>query len=135
MIWITTMWIELPEIADPDLSTELVTITAMNAGRGPDGGGAELPGAVTQLTPQAGVRGARAKPLKLRESFPAPVRLFWFHCAPQNTARSPIPACWAPMTKLPPPGANENPIVLQDVLATLPPTSLIAVAMVNRPTV
>src|SRR6266496_4453971 len=129
------MWIELPEIAEPDLLTELVTITAMNAGSGPDGGGAELPGAVIQSTPQAGVRGAGAKPLKLLESFPAPARLFWVHCAPQNITRSPTPACWEPMTKLPPPGANENPIVVQDVLAALPPMSLIVVAIVNLPTV
>src|SRR6266576_2385973 len=129
------MWIELPEIADPDLWTELVTITPMNAGSGPDGGGAELPGAVIQLTPQSGVRGALAKPLKLLESFPAPAMLLWVHWAPQNITRSPIPACWEPTTKLPPPGANENPIVLQDVLATLPPMSLIVVAMVNRTTV
>src|SRR3954465_15711612 len=111
------MWIELPEIADPDLVTPLVTITAMNVGSGPEGEGAELPGAVIQLTPQAGVRGERAKPLKLRESFPPPARFFCVHCAPQNITRSPMPACREPMAKLPPPGANEKPIVLQDVLA------------------
>src|SRR4051812_2429611 len=105
------MWIELPEIADPDLLTELVTITPMKVGSGAEGGGAELPGAVIQLTPQSGVRGDLAKPLKLLESFPAAARLFWVHCAPQNITRSPMPACWLPMAKLPPPGANENPIV------------------------
>src|SRR4051812_2833737 len=99
------MWTELPAIADPDLSRDVVTITAMKAGSGPDGGGGEFPGAVVQLTPQAGVRGALANPLKLLASLPAPVRLLWSHCAPQNTTRSPTPACCEPMTKLPPPGA------------------------------
>jgi hypothetical protein len=37
------------------------------------------------------------------------------------------------MTKLPPPGANENPIAVQDAVAVLPPTSLMAVMIVNIP--
>jgi sulfur carrier protein ThiS len=37
------------------------------------------------------------------------------------------------MTKLPPPGANENPTTLHDALAVLPPTSVIVVVTVNWP--
>src|ERR1041385_9308507 len=93
------MWIVLPEIADLELWTVLVTITPMNLGSGPGGGGAELPGAVIQSTPQSGVRGDLAKPLKLRGSFPASARLFCIHCAPQNITRSPMAACAPPMAK------------------------------------
>ena len=53
----------LPEIVEPDLALELVTITAMYSGSGPAGGWALLPGPVLQLTPQDGEAGADAKPL------------------------------------------------------------------------
>src|SRR4029079_6716159 len=100
-----------------------------------DGGCVVLPAAVVQLSGQSGFRGDLAKPLKLRGSFPAPARLFCIHCAPQNITRSPMAACLSPMATPPPRGAKANPIVLQDVLATLPPTSWIDVATVNRPRV
>src|SRR4029077_780986 len=107
------MWIESPEIADPDLVTKWVTTTPMNAGSGPDGGGVELPGAVDQLLPQPGVCGLPAKPLKLRG---APNELSSAHCALQKVTELPT-APFLPMTKLPPPGANENPIAVQDAVA------------------
>src|SRR5436190_55419 len=40
----------LPEICDPDLDTELVTITPMKSGSGPAGGFGPLPGPVGPLT-------------------------------------------------------------------------------------
>jgi len=73
-----------PEICEPDLDVELVTITPMNAGSGPVGGGGLLPGPVVQSVPQLGVAGSRAKPLKLAGAAP-PLRVLRFHhCAPQN---------------------------------------------------
>src|SRR5260370_2785691 len=118
----TTMCIESPEIVAPDLSTESVTTTPMNAGSGPDGGGVELPGSADQLRPQAGARGLSAKPLKLLEA-PRPVNeLSLAHWALQKVAELPTEPFCLPMTKLPPPGANENPIAVQDAVAVLPPT-------------
>jgi len=46
-----------PDISGPVWRAELVTITAMNAGSGPSGGGVLLPGSDVQLCPHAGVAG------------------------------------------------------------------------------
>src|SRR5712691_4009240 len=124
---------ESPEIAEPVLVTESVTTTPMNAGRGPDGGGVELPGSVDQSTPQAGVRGLSAKPLKLLDALVPLEVLSLAHCALQKVTELPTAAFCLPMTKVPPPGANENPTVVQDAVAVLPPTSVIVVVMVNSP--
>ena len=114
---------------------ELDTITAMNAGRGPGGGGALLPGSVLQGVPQLGVGGLRAKPLKAAGASP-PVKEFSFHhCAPQNSIEVPFRLLLSPMTNEPPPGANANTSTVQEVLAVLPPSSLIEVVTVKRPVV
>src|SRR5712691_7514736 len=129
------MWTVSPEISEPSLPTELVTITAMKAGSGPSGGGVLLPGSVVQATPQLGVVGFSAKPLKLLGAEPPLVGLSFAHCAPQKVTESPTEAFWSPMTKLPPPGAKPNPRVLHDATALLPPTSLMVVVMMNVPVV
>src|SRR6266853_1780637 len=103
------MWTVSPEICEPSLPTVLVTITAMKAGRGPSGGGVLLPGSVVQATPQLGVVGLSAKPLKLFGAEPPLVGLFCTHCAPQKVTELPTAEFWSPITKLPPPGANANP--------------------------
>src|SRR5712692_692811 len=129
------MWTVSPEISEPSLPTELVTITAMKAGSGPSGGGVLLPGSVVQATPQLGVVGSSAKPLKLRGAEPPLKELSFAHRAPQKVTEVPIAAFLSPMTKLPPPGAKANPRVLHDVTAMLPPTSLMVVVMVKVPVV
>jgi len=127
------MWIELPEMIEPVFVAELVTITPMKAGSGPDGGGVELPGSVDQSRPQVGVRGSSAKPLKLLGAARPLNVLSFAHCAPQNVTELPTAALWSLMTKLPPPGAKENPTGAQVVVAILPPTSVMVVVMVNEP--
>src|SRR5260370_38844239 len=129
------MWTVLPEISEPSLPTELVTITAMKVGSGPSGGGVLLPGSVVQATPQLGVVGSSAKPLKLRGAEPPLVGLSFAHCAPQKVTELPVPAFLSPMTKLPPPGAKANPTVLQELVAVLPPTSWMVGVMVKMPVV
>ena len=132
-----TMWRMLPEIVEPDLSAELMTITAIKAGSGPSGGGVLLPGSALQTAPQVGVVGFSAKPLKLRGAEPPLKELSFAHWAPQKvtvfTDQDRVPL--SPMTKLPPPGAKENASVLQDVLVVLPPTSVMVVVMVWLPVV
>jgi hypothetical protein len=96
----------LPEIVGPDLAEELVTITPINAGRGPSGGGELLPGSAPQTVPQLGVFGLSAKPLKLRGAGPPPSELTLAHCAPQNMTELPTTEFLSPITKAPPPGAN-----------------------------
>src|SRR6266478_1438860 len=129
------MWTVLPEISEPSLPTELVTITAMKVGSGPSGGGVLLPGSVVQATPQLGVVGSSAKPLKLRGAEPPLVGLSFAHCAPQKVTEVPVAAFLSPITKLPPPGAKANPTVVQELVAMLPPTSWIVVVMVKMPVV
>lgn len=68
----------LPVIAEPDLEIELETITPMNDGSGPSGGGGLLPGPVVQSVPQLGVDGLSAKPLKLAGASP-PLSVLSFH--------------------------------------------------------
>src|SRR5260370_36701605 len=127
----TTMCIESPEIVAPDLFTESVTTTPMNAGSGPVGGGVELPGSADQLRPQPGARGLSAKPLKLLGT-PRPFNeLSLAHWALQKVAELPTEASCLPMTKLRPPGPNENPIAVHDAVAVLPPPSLMAGLVVN----
>src|SRR2546427_6092653 len=120
-------------MVDPVLVAELVTITPMKAGSGRDGGGVELPGSVDQSRPQVGVRGSSAKPLKLLGAARPLNVLSFAHCAPQNVTGLPTAALWSLMTKLPPPGAKENPTVAHVVVAILPPTSVMVVVMVNEP--
>jgi hypothetical protein len=60
-----SLYTVLPEISEPDLDVELVTITPMNEGSGPLGSFGLLPGPVVQSVPQVGVDGLSAKPLKL----------------------------------------------------------------------
>jgi hypothetical protein len=74
----------LPEIVEPDFVLELVTITPMNAGSGPAGGGVLLPGSVLQSTRQLGVAGFSAKPLKLAGAAPPLSELSFHHCAPRR---------------------------------------------------
>jgi hypothetical protein len=120
-------------MVEPVFVAELVTITPMKAGSGPDGGGVELPGSLDQSRPQVGVCGSSAKPLKLLGA-PRPLNLLSFaHCAPQNVTELPTVAFWSLMTKLPPPGAKENPTVAHAAVAILPPTSVMVVVMVNEP--
>src|SRR5258706_2087289 len=120
-------------MVEPVFVAELVMITPMKAGSGPDGGGAELPGSLDQSRPQVGVRGSSAKPLKLLGA-PRPLNVLSLaHCAPQNVTELPTLACWSLMTKLPTPGANENPTVAHVAVAILPPTSVMVVAMSNEP--
>jgi hypothetical protein len=101
-----TMCGVLPEIADPDMAAELVTITAMYLGSGPAGGGALLPGSVLQFTPQPGTLGLTAYPLKLAGAWPPLSELSRAHCAPQNVTADPVALLPSPMTNAPPPGAN-----------------------------
>src|SRR5260370_38571006 len=115
------MWTVLPEISEPSLPTELVTITAMKVGSGPSGGGVLLPGSVVQATPQLGVVGSSAKPLKLRGAEPPLGGFSFAHCAPQNVTALPVPAFLSPMTKLRPPGAKANSTLLHDLVAVRPP--------------
>src|SRR5436190_21850945 len=89
----------LPEICDPDLDTELVTITPMNSGSGPAGGCGLLPGPVVQLAPQLGVAGVSTKPVKLAGAEPPLSASRIHHCAPQNVT-------WVPLALVPSPIAN-----------------------------
>src|SRR3954451_4378706 len=99
-----TMWAMSPEICDPDFVDLLVTITAMNAGSGPAGGGALLPGSVLHVPPQRGADTLRAKPLNDEGAAP-PLRSFTFHhCEPQKVT---VPVVLlSPITNAPPPGAK-----------------------------
>ena len=97
-----TMCTVLPWIVEPDFVIELETITAMNAGSGPGGGFALLPGPVVQFVPHVTLAGFFSKPLNEAGALP-PVRLFSIdHCAPQKVTEVPIAALLSPITKLPP---------------------------------
>jgi len=102
------MWTVLPEIVEPDWLIELATITPMNDGSGPGGGGALLPDDVVQSVPHVAVGGDFAKPLK-EAGAAAPLRLFSFHhWAPQKVTEVPMAASLSPMTKLPPPATTQK---------------------------
>ena len=110
-------------MAAPDFEAWPVTITPMNAGNGPSGGGALLPGSVDQPAPQLGVCGLFAKPLKLAGAGP-PVSVFSFdHCAPQKVTTFPTPLFPSPIAKAPPPGGKAKIRTVQLVDVVLPPTS------------
>src|SRR4051812_33731811 len=96
-----TIFSVLPEIWLPDLVTLLVTATAMNAGSGPFGGGALLPGSVVQVVPHDGVAGFLANPLKADGEEPAVVVLLDDHWLPQKVTELPIAALPLPITKAP----------------------------------
>src|SRR5258708_11451194 len=85
--------------------------------------------------PQAGTFGVSAKPLNLRGASPPLKELSFAHCAPQNVTELAVPEFLSPMTKLPPPGANEKSTVLHDVAAVLAPTPVMLVVMVKTPVV
>jgi hypothetical protein len=73
-----------PEIVGPDLSIALETITAVNDGSGPAGGGGLLPGLVVQFVPHVTTAGEFSKPLNAAGAAP-PERLFSFdHSAPRR---------------------------------------------------
>src|SRR5205823_1827364 len=114
---------------------ELDTITAMEAGSGPVGGGALFPGAVDQPPPHAGrLAGAFAKPLNAAGA-PPPLRSFAFHhCAPQNVTAVPIAAFLSPIANVPP-AAPAKISTLQLVVVLLPPVSAIEIVIVNVPVV
>src|SRR5260370_40823965 len=115
-----TMCTAMPEIAEPLLASGLVAMTAMNAGSDPAGGGVEFPGSALHIAPHVGVVGSSANPLKLAGAMP-PAGFSFAHCAPQNVTELPKEPLGPPITKLPPPRAKENPIVLHDRTATQPP--------------
>src|SRR2546421_928546 len=114
-----------PEICEPDCELELVTITPINAGNGPAGGEALLPGSVPQSAPQLGVAGLSAKPLKLEGAGP-PLRVFSVdHWAPQKVTAVPGALLPSPITNAPPvdTGAKISTVhPLTDVM--LPPSSV-----------
>src|SRR5260370_42024278 len=124
----------MPEMGEPPLAGGFVPMTAMNAGSDPAGGGVEFPGSALHLAPHVGVVGSSANPLKLAVAMP-PAEFSFAHCAPQNVTELPKEPFGPPITKLPPPGAKENPIVLHDVTATEPPVSVTVVVMVKLPVV
>ena len=95
-----------PEIVGPDLVIELETITPMNAGRGPAGGGALLPGSVLQPVWHAGAVGLRAKPLKAAGAAPPVRELSFHHWAPQKVIGVVFALFLSPITNAPPPGAK-----------------------------
>jgi hypothetical protein len=125
----------LPEVVGPDLADALVTITPINAGRGPSGGGELLPGSALQTAPQVGVFGLSAKPLKLRGAGPPLRELIFAHWAPQNVTDRPIAESRLPITKAPPPGAKasvQTTVTLFDVIEA-PVTLVIDASKVSVP--
>src|SRR5581483_383092 len=100
------MWATLPWIVGPDLEYEVVTMTAISAGSGPAGGGVLLPGSVLQASPQAGVAGDSAKPLKLGATPAEVVGLSFHQRAPQKVTDVQVAASRSPIAKAPPPGAK-----------------------------
>src|SRR6476659_4299605 len=122
----------LPEIVEPDLCTELVTITAMKLGSGPAGGGGLFPGSVVQLVPQTTVFGVSAKPLNAAGAAP-PSRVFSFHhWAPQKVTAVPTAALPLPIAKFPPATAPKIRIVVV-ASAVLPPSSTMWTLIVKLP--
>jgi hypothetical protein len=61
----------------------------MNAGSGPAGGGALLPGSVLQPVPQLGVDGSFAKPLNAAGADPPLSEFSFHHWAPQKVTDVP----------------------------------------------
>src|SRR5258708_26932381 len=100
-----TMCTAMPEIAEPLLAGALVTMTAMNAGSDPAGGGVEFPGSALHIAPHVGVVGSSANPLKLAVAIPPPEFSFP-HCAPQHVTPLPDEPLGPPLTQLPPPVAQ-----------------------------
>src|SRR5438270_5827602 len=102
-----TMWTVSPKIVEPDWLIECETMTAMNVGSGPGGGGGLSPGDVVQLVPHVTAGGDFSKPLNEAGAVP-PVRPFSFHhSALQNVTEFPTTAFLSPMTKLPPPATTQ----------------------------
>src|SRR5438093_947590 len=90
----------VPVICEPFFTAESVEITPMNAGNGPAGGGALLPGSVLQVAvgPHVGWAGLFAKPLNAAGAVP-PVRTFRLaHWAPQKVTAFPMPLEPSPTT-------------------------------------
>src|SRR4029453_8060789 len=114
-----------PVIVEPDFEIELATRTRTKAGSGGGGGGGPLPGSVDQLRPQAGlVIGLLAKPLKAAGAGPPLSELSFDHCAAQKVTAVPTAELTSPITNEPPAVAAPMRTV-HEVVAVLPPTSLI----------
>src|SRR6516165_4852148 len=117
----------LPEIFEPDLVVLLVTMMPMYDGSGPFGGFALLPGPVVQSTPQLGVAGVAAKPLKLAGAGPPLSVLSFHHCAPQKVTCVPLALLPSPITNG---TALKISTVQPEAVAVLPPSSLIETVIV-----
>src|SRR6185437_12869200 len=113
-----------PVLVEPDLVTELLTITAMYGGSGPAGGGELFPGSVVQALPQLGTLGRSANPLKLAGAAPVLSGLRSVHWAPQNVTFDPMALSLSPMTKAPPPGANGAVQLTATALEVIVPAGL-----------
>src|SRR5690242_12040834 len=124
----------LPEICGPVCELALVTITAMNSGSGPAGGGVLLPGSVLQSVPHAGATGLMAKPLKLAGPDP-PLSAFTFHqLGPQKVTAVPIALLPSPITNAPPSGAVAKISTRHPLTETvLPPSSPTATKIDSGP--
>src|SRR3954447_3602729 len=96
-----TMWAMSPEICDPDFVDLLVTMTAMNAGSGPAGGGALLPGSVLHVPPHTGAETFRAKPLN-DDGAELALRTFTFHHCELQKVTVPV-VLLSPITNAPAP--------------------------------
>ena len=120
-------------MVEPDFEIELATRTTMKAGSGGGGGPELLPGSVDHAWPQAGLElGLLANPLNAADAGPPLRKLSLDHWAPQKVTASPTAAGRSPITNEPP--AVTAPIKnTQEVVAVLPPSSMIVVVTVNGP--
>src|SRR5438034_2294685 len=127
----TTICTALPEICEPDCELEPVTTTAINAGNGPAGGEALLPGSELQSLPQPGVAGLSAKPLKLEGAGP-PLRVFSVdHWAPQKVTAVPGTLLPSPITKAPPVETGAKINTVQPLAEVVLPPSSVTIAEID----
>src|SRR5206468_514377 len=125
------MWTALPEIWEPDCKLELVTTTAINAGNGPAGGEALLPGSELQSMSQLGVAGLSAKPLKLEGAGPR-LRVFSVdHWAPQKVTAVPGALLPSPITKPPPVETDAKISTVQPLTDVVLPPSSVTIAEID----
>src|SRR5438445_4645480 len=113
----------VPVICEPFFTAESVEITPMNAGSGPAGCGALLPGSVLHVSRHVDWAGLFAKPLNDAGAVP-PLRTFRLaHWAPQKVTALPLPLEPSPTTNEPRPGASAKTSIVHFVAsALLPPT-------------